>query len=824
MQPLPIDPLIPQILETVRRGSNLVIEAPPGSGKTTRVPPALLGLNSGEVWVLEPRRLAARLAARRVAAELGETPGQTVGYQVRFEEVSGPRTRLRFLTEGVLTRKLLSNPRLDGVGVVLLDEFHERHLEGDLALALLLRLQRTTRPDLRLAAMSATIEAAPIAAHLGDCPVLRAEGRLFELSVEYSPVSPDPLEHQVAAAVRRLLVAGKQDALEGDVLVFLPGAAEIRRSLAACEPLARQHDLLLAPLHGDLSPEQQDRAISPAGRRKIIFSTNVAESSVTIEGVRAVIDSGLARVAGHSAWSGLPTLTVSRVSKASANQRAGRAGRTGPGCVIRLYPAEDFQRRPEQAAPEIQREDLAQVALYAKAMGVDLPALPWLDAPPEESLRAAEQLLQRLGALDAPGRLSAIGRELAALPLHPRLGRLVVEAKRRGVAADGCTIAALISSGERLPPEGNQVGPSDLLFLLDQPRNGRTRRVFEQIRRAAGGNAASPPKTPAAHDQALQIAVLAAFSDRLARGSASPSAASSRTSQCDGRAVGRNLLLAGGGGAILARSSVVQRAALLVAVEAEERRDQGPPLVRLASAVEPEWLLDLYPERIEERNAVEWNRAAERVESVSALLFDGLVIEESRSGQVDPEAAARLLAEKAWEAGIDRFADREQLDAWLARVQFASEHTAVPAIGDGELRDALLNLCAGLRSLGELQAASRAGGFARALGARLPAGMQGALDQIAPEWIRLPGGRRTRVHYETGKPPWIASRLQDFFGMTETPRVAAGKVPVVVHLLAPNQRAVQTTTDLTGFWQRLYPELRRQLSRRYPKHKWPEKP
>jgi ATP-dependent helicase HrpB len=824
MQSLPIDNLIPEIVESLRGGRNLVVVAPAGSGKTTRVPPALLGLGSSEVWVLEPRRLAARLAARRVASELGEKLGDTVGYQVRFEEVSGPHTRLRFLTEGVLTRKLLSNPQLEGVGVVVLDEFHERHLEGDLAMALLLRLQRTARPDLRLIVMSATIEAGPVAAHLRECRVLRSEGRLFDLNIEYSPVSPEPLEEQVAAAVRRLLRSATDGGLAGDVLVFLPGAAEIRRSLAACEPIARQGGFLLAPLHGDLSPEEQDRAIAAADRRKIILSTNVAESSITIEGVRAVIDSGLARVAGHSAWSGLPTLTVSRVSKAAANQRAGRAGRTGPGRVIRLYPVEDFQRRPEQETPEIAREDLAHVCLHLKAMGVDEAAcLPWLDAPPRESLLAAEELLRRLGALDAQGRLSEIGREMAALPLHPRLGRLVVEAKRRGVAGDGCAIAALISAGERLPPESGQVGPSDLLFLLDQPWSGRTRRVFERIRRAAALDGSKSRKSPAEHDQALMIAVLAAFSDRVARASAARSPAARGKRGGDGN-TGRNLVLAGGGGAVLARTSVVQRAELLVAVEAEERRDQGQPLVRLASAVEPEWLLDLYPERVGERNTIEWNRTAERVESVSALLFDGLVIEESRSGQVDPDAAARLLAEKAWEAGIDRFADREELEAWLARVRFAAEHAALPAVGEQDLREALVGLCAGLRSLDQLRAAAHGGGFVKALEARLPAGTPRLLEQLAPEWIRLPGGRRTRVHYEAGKPPWVASRLQDFFGMAETPRVAGGKVPVVVHLLAPNQRPVQMTTDLAGFWDRLYPELRRQLSRRYPKHRWPEKP
>jgi ATP-dependent helicase HrpB len=330
--------------------------------------------------------------------------------------------------------------------------------------------------------------------------------------------------------------------------------------------------------------------------------------------------------------------------------------------------------------------------------------------------------------------------------------------------------------------------------------------------------------SPAEHDQALMIATLTAFPDRLARGSDSPASLAAARKGGAERKAERNLLLAGGGGAVLARSSVVQRATLLVAVEAEERRDQGPPLVRLASAVEPEWLLDLYPERLQERSSVEWNRSAERVESVAALLFDGLVIEESRSGRLDPDTAARLLAEKAWEAGIERFADRTELGGWLERVRFASEHAPLAAVSEPELREALTGLCAGLKSFAELQAAARQGGFVQAVLARLPDGAPRLLEQLAPEWIRLPGGRRTRVHYEPGKPPWIASRLQDFFGMTETPRVAGGKVPLVVHLLAPNQRPVQMTTDLAGFWERLYPELRRQLSRRYPKHRWPEKP
>jgi len=406
LEPLPIDPLLPQLVAHFRAAPNLVLEAPPGAGKTTRVPPALLeaGLaDRGEILVLQPRRLAARLAARRVAEELGEAVGETVGYQVRFEEIAGPRTRIRFVTEGVLTRRLLRDPSLQSVAVVLLDEFHERHLPGDLGLALLRRLQLTSRPDLRIGVMSATLEAAPVAAFLGDCPTLRSEGRRFEVQIDHLTQSDDrPLARQVAAALGRLLNEG----LEGDVLVFLPGAAEIRHALEACEPLALSADLLLLPLHGDLPPADQDRAVRRADRRKVIFSTNVAETSVTIDGVVAVIDGGLARTAGHSPWSGLPTLKVAKISQASATQRAGRAGRTRPGRCIRLYTRHDFESRPPFDLPEVRRLDLTEPVLELKAAGItDLATFGWLEAPAPAALASAELLLTRLGALERQGTI-----------------------------------------------------------------------------------------------------------------------------------------------------------------------------------------------------------------------------------------------------------------------------------------------------------------------------------------------------------------------------------------------------------------------------------
>jgi ATP-dependent helicase HrpB len=738
MNKLPIDDILARVVDSLRQSKRLVIEAPPGAGKTTRVPPALLSLDGGDVLVLEPRRIAARMAARRVASELGERVGDTAGYQVRFEEVSGLRTRLRFLTEGVLTRRLLSDPGLRGVSSVVLDEFHERHIDTDLALALLKRL------DVRIVVMSATLDAGPIAHYLGDCPVLRSEGKLYDLQVEYTPHSPAPLESQVAAALERLL----RDGLDGDVLVFLPGAAEIRRAAQSISGIAARANLLVLPLHGDLSPAEQDRAVARAGQRKVILSTNVAESSITIEGVTAVIDSGLARIAVDSPWTGLPSLHIGRISQASCTQRAGRAGRTAPGRAIRLYTAEDFHRRPASDVPEIARRELSQLLLQLRAMRIE--KLDWIEPPPEAALAAANALLDRL----------EVTEEMASLPLAPRLAKLVTEARRRGVPEKGCAAAAVLSAGER--------GPSELLALIDSDWQPQTRRIFDQLRRMIPGR-------DRGGDRELLESVLAAFPDRVAR------------HRRDG-----DLLLSSGGSARFPEC----RHEFLIALDVEERRDRGLPLVRLAARIEPEWLLD----RASERVTLEWNRSAERVELVTALVYDQLVIDETRAPAAGSAESAGLLAEKALESDIGRFVDREDMEQLRARAAFAGFEI--------DVRGTLRSLCEGRSSFAELSAANL-------LAALRPP----QIDRLAPERLKLPGGREVKVHYETGKPPWIESRLQDFFGVRETPRVNG--VPVVVHLLAPNRRPVQVTSDLAGFWERLYPQVKRELSRRYPKHKWP---
>ena len=764
---LPIESLLPSIVASLAATPNLVIEAPPGAGKTTRVPAAILAAGMSEVLVLEPRRLAARLAARRVATEWGEKLGETVGYQVRFEDVTGPRTRLRFLTEGVLTRRLLSDPTLRGVQVVVLDEFHERHLDGDLALALLLDLQRRKRPDLRLVVMSATLDAAPIAAHLGGCPVLRSEGKLYPMEVEYTPHSGATLEQLVGQGVERLAKKG----LTGDVLVFLPGIAEMRR---AQRQLGSFRTFLL---HGDMSPEEQDMALAAGGEPKVILATNVAESSITIPGVTAVVDSGLARVAVDSPWTGMPSIEVARVSQASATQRAGRSARTAPGRVIRLYPQEEFVRRPAQDAPEITRRELSQLLVNLHGCGVkDALALPWLTPPPGPSIAAAETLLGRLGVV-MDGALTPLGRQIAQLPVHPRLGRLIVDG-----GEDGCRAAAVLSNGDRLEGKPPHLVDSDLFLLLERPWGPQTIRTFEQLRRAA--------RPVRKDDTALLMALTAAFSDRLGK-----------------RRPNGEILLASGGQAALAEGSGVRQADLVVAIEMENR---GTPVIRLASKVEPEWLLDLFPERLESRDGVDWNRTAERVERVSALLFDGLVIEETRSGGPDPERAAELLAAKALEVGIARFGDVSGL---MARWRFAG-------LAEPDLAKTIAGACYGLRSFAELKGLLGDGGLERILLAGAEERAQ--LEARAPARVKLAKGRSVAVNYVDGQTPWVASRLQDFFGMRQTPTV--GQTPVVVHLLAPNQRPVQVTQDLAGFWERHYPALRRELGRRYPRHAWPEDP
>ncbi|HJV37716.1 MAG TPA: ATP-dependent helicase HrpB [Geothrix sp.] len=821
LTPLPIDPLLPQIMGSLEGNPNLVLQADPGAGKTTRVPPALLEaglLGSGECWILEPRRLAARLAAARVAEELGEALGERAGYAVRFEQKVSKATRLRFVTEGLLLRRLHGDPQLKGITTVVLDEFHERHLHTDLALTLLRRLQRTARPDLKLLVMSATLDPGPVAAYL-DAPVLQSAGRAFPVDTAFLPRPDDrPVELQVADALDRLY----GDGLKGHTLVFLPGAAEIRACLKGCEALAARRGLSLRPLHGELSPEAQAFALEVTGTPKVILSTNVAESSVTLDGIGAVVDTGLGREASHSPWSGLSGLRTVRISQARCTQRTGRAGRTGPGRCLRLFTEADFQARPTFDTPELQRADLAEPLLALHGMGITrLSDLHWFEAPPEAAVAAAEGLLTRLGAL-ADGALTPVGRRMADLPLHPRLARLAVAGEDLGIPRLALRAAALLETGslsarqglDRAPVKTGHGADSDLLLRLDQFEEAEAAGFGAGACRAAGLDASAVHRAkravqslsrllPAAPEPAdaeprLLKALLAAYPDRVGQLSANGTCA-----------------FAGGGGAKLDPASRVRRPGLILALEAEAQKQGtgGQTLIRLASRCEADWLLDAFPERLEDVDELRFNTSAGRVERLSEIRYDGLVIDASRgpADPADPRVAA-LLAEALRGRPLDEVPAR-----YLARLSFLRKHRPELDLPEDLLGPLLAGACAGRTTLREVQDVD----WPAALRQAFPAETLRLLDTWAPEAIQLPKGRPTKVHYEDD-PPWIASRLQDFWGLKKTPAVAGGAVPLVLHLLAPNMRAVQVTTDLAGFWQRAYKELRPALSRRYPKHHWPE--
>jgi ATP-dependent helicase HrpB len=865
---LPIDPLLADIGGALGNSSSLVIEAPPGAGKTTRVPPALLagGLGQGEILVLQPRRLPARLAALRVAEEMGEDVGRTVGYSVRFEDVGSARTRIRFMTEGILLRRLLVDPTLRGVSTVMLDEFHERHLATDLALALLARLQRGARPDLRLVVMSATLESEPVRAFLGGCPGIRSEGRAFPVAIEY-PDAPDdrPLAERIASAVRRV----HQDGCQGDLLVFLPGAGEIRRAWEQLEPFAQARNLLVLPLHGDLPPAEQQRAVRPAEQTKVILSTNVAETSVTIPGVVAVIDSGLARIASHSPWSGLSRLSVGKISQASAVQRAGRAGRTAPGRALRLYPRHDFESRRPYEIPEIRRLDLSEALLTLAALEVvDASRFEWFETPDAASLEAGSELLRKLDAIDHKGGLTDVGRRMLRFPTHPRLARLLVEGERRGVGEEAAALAALLSEGDisdearaSFGDTRNRPGSAqgaDLLERLDRFGQARAARFDRSRLRGLGVNAraadsaerarrqfasalgaaragergsrpaglptitrgdgdparstaeARRPSGPEATDAALAMATLTAFPDRVMR-RRSPGASQA--------------ILATGGAAEI---GPLPPGDLLVAVDAEERtaptgqKAGRSVVVRLAVAVEPDWLLDLVPAGLAESDSMLWNPDTGRVECVGRLCYGAVVLDESRRAAPPSPAASQILAEAVLASGATTFdilnGSSVSLQVKLEILRAAFPEREVPLLGDEQIRAMLTAACQGLTSLAEFSAVSVEERLRQALSPTVV----GMLREETPDHVRLPGGRQATVNYEAGKPPWIESRLQDFFGMSVGPAICRGRVPITLHLLAPNHRAVQVTSDLAGFWQKHYPSIRRELGRRYPRHSWPE--
>lgn len=809
---LPIEDVLPAVAEALRRGSNCVIAAPPGAGKTTRVPPALVreGLVPGALIMLQPRRVAARAAARRIAEENGWTVGGEVGYQVRFERSLSEKTRIRIVTEGILTRRLQSDPFLEGIDAVLFDEFHLRSLDGDVGLALLREVQRTVRPEIRLVVMSATLDTGPASEFLGGCPVIECAGRLHPIDIRYEARPSRTLtDDRVARAVRQC-VASRPD---GHVLVFLPGAREIRRCRNALEDLV---GAAVLPLHGSLSSEDQDRAVRPESGRAVILATNVAETSLTIPGVTAVVDSGLVRLEVFDPRTGIDRLETRRVSADSAEQRAGRAGRTGPGTVFRLWTKGQQKELLPRTPPEIRRVDLSRLALELAAWGADPKSFGWFEPPDPAVIEAARELLLGLGALDGNGRITALGKKLVALPLHPRIGRLVIEAHARGFMGAGALIAAILSERDilRRRIDGGKaatVGPSDVLLRYDILAEGRAtganvdrgaasrvQRVRRDLQRIVTATLGRAKRRQPDEEDLLRL-VFCAYPDRVVR----------RREKGGDRGV-----MSGGRGVRLASGSIVRDAEFFAAVDLDGAGADAR--VHLASAIDPDWL------ELTEETVLAFDAERERVTAVRRDMYHKLCVREA-AVPPDPEEAARILAQAA-AADVERaLKPAPEALSFMARVECLREwmpELDLPAMDAGFLESLLPELCAGARGFDDLRRVDLA---ARLKGA-LSYDQLSAVERNAPERIAVPSGSKIRLDYEPGRAPILAVQLQNLFGLADTPTVAGGRVRVLLHLLAPSRRPVQVTQDLASFWKNTYAQVRKDLRARYPKHAWPEDP
>lgn len=844
MTVLPIDSRLPAIIASVREHRSLVLVAPPGAGKTTRVPVALVGsgilaAQHSNLILLQPRRVAARASAERIADENGWALGEEVGYQVRFERRIGPRTRIQVLTEGILNRRLVADPFLEGVGAVVLDEFHERSLHTDLALGLLREVRETVRDDLILVVMSATLDAGPVARFLGlpDEAVMRVEGKSYPVEVVHRPALRPASAEEIVAAVEDAHSAGSE---AGDLLVFLPGAEEIRRAKARLAPVAERLGRLVLPLHGTLSAEDQRLALRPSDRPRIILSTNIAETSLTIDGVRTVIDSGLARFASHDLARGLDRLELGRISRASATQRAGRAGRTAPGRCVRLWSERQHRGLAESDVPEVHRVDLSATVLALHAWGVTDPRrFGWYDPPAEERLAASELLLRRLGALDESDRITELGRQMLALPVHPRLGRLLIAAARGGFLEAGAALAALLSEKDLVagspgggPPPARGRGQSDLLVRLDLLAEAERARFAARLRergidpsaarrvaqvrddlirtgRRILGARSAVPRAVDADDERILRGVVLAYPDRVVRR----------------RGVEATGVMVGGRGVRLAPESVVRDAEFFIALDPREDRRGGTleARVRIASALTLEWLEELFPGSLSRERSVRFDEARQRVVGVSTISYCGLPLREDRNAPVDPLAAGTALAEALGPRASAFFREDEATANWLARLDLldrAMPELDWPGFDDQALGEILGEACAGLRSVDELKRVS----LVPYLRARLGHALNRILEEHAPESLVVPSGSRIRLQYEPDRPPVLAVRLQELFGWTDSPRLAGGRVPVLFHLLGPNFRPVQVTDDLRSFWTTTYFQVRKDLRSRYPKHAWPEDP
>lgn len=813
---LPVEEVLPELHERLARGGTVLLQAPPGAGKTTRVPLALLDapwLQDRTILMLEPRRIAARSAAERMASMLGEPVGRTVGYRVRLERKVSDATRVEVLTEGLLTRRLQDDPQLEGVGLVIFDEFHERNLQSDLALALCRDVASALREDLRMLLMSATLDTARLAPSL-DAPVVSSEGRQFPVEVRHLPLPADgPMEQGAMAAIRKALAE-----VQGDILVFLPGAAEIGRLRRMLEDFASGTDLLPVTLYGELGLEEQRQAIlpDPSGRRKVVLATNIAETSLTIEGVRVVVDSGYRRAPRFDPRSGLTRLETVRISRASAEQRRGRAGRLGPGVCYRLWGEGVQQGLVAHDSPEIESADLVPLALELASWGVaSASELQWLTPPSERSLEAAWELLQQLEAVEGR-RITAHGRAMAALPLHPRLAHMVLKAVTWDAGPLACDMAALLSERDILRGSGDaELGHR--LEALRSCRHGGSAsgadiracravdRSAAQIRRVAG---ITGVKSRADDSLAGRLLALA-YPERigLAR-------------EGHGR-----FLLAAGRGARMAAEDPLAGAPCLVAAVIDDRGKEGRILLGTALAVEDIPLL--FPEAGRWHQSVEWDGRQQAVSAVRQRRLGALVLE-ARPADIKrgDERVVGAMLRGIRETGLDGLGWDAAARSLQARVLCLRAWIGAewPDVSDEALLQSMEQwLPPYLNGISRFQQLSRLS-VAQVLSDRLGWERMRQLDELAPERITVPSGSRLRLLYRPGEPPLLKVKLQEMFGLGETPRVAGGRVAVLVELLSPAGRPVQVTQDLTSFWREGYVQVRKELKGRYPRHPWPDDP
>ena len=813
----PIDELLPQLVATLATHTNVVVQAPPGAGKTTRVPLALLEavwLGNKKVIMLEPRRIAARAAARFMAASLGERVGETVGYRVRLDSKIGPKTRIEVVTEGILTRMLQDDPALEAYGVVIFDEFHERNLNADLGLALCLDAQQGLHEDLKIMVMSATLDGAVVSSLLNDAPILSSEGRSYPVATRHQPLNHNFARERrgfLAEVVQQIIHALQEE--EGSVLVFLPGAGEIHQVHDALLEANLGQDILLAPLFGQLTAAQQDAAIqpAPAGKRKLVLASAIAETSLTIEGIRIVIDSGLMRIPRFDPNTGLTQLVTLAVSQDSADQRCGRAGRLQAGVCYRLWP-QGTHLLPQTAA-EILDADLAPLLLELAQWGVsDVHALRWIDPPPAPHVAQARDLLQHLGALDPKGRITTHGKAMAQWGAHPRLAHMMLRAKKLGVGALACEVAAILSDRDLL--RGAAARESDLQLRVEALREKAKGREIDagalrQAREAAAQwqrQLQVKADTSSEDIHLLGVVLAYAYPDRIGRRRES----STRYHLSNGR------------GAILNEGDPLCTEEFIVAANLDGAREAR---IFLAAGIHREDLVRYHRDIFETKTLVHWDDRNACVQARRQQRLGELVVEDAPLLQVDPETMVTALLEGIRLRGLACLPWNDTARVLQARIQFVHEHIDQnwPDMGDAALLATLEKwlqpYLVNMSRLSHLERLDLHG----ILLAQLSYDQQRRLDQLVPTHITVPSGSRIRVDY-TQFPPVLAVRLQEMFGLADTPRIADGKIAVLLHLLSPAQRPVQITQDLAGFWQSSYHEVKKDLKGRYPKHHWPDNP